>query len=583
MEIESREVAHTEVGLRPARNERLADTLVDVLVSAGLEIVFGIPGGAVSPIHDALMSRPEVRVVTSRHESGAMFAAAGYARATEKLGVVLVTSGPGVLSALNGLASAACDSIPMLVIAGDVPRGKFGRGALQDGSAYHLDIVRMTNSITKMAMEVRDPAAAVPMLKLAMETALSGRRGPVLLTLPIDVGMAPAPVPLIGFEKGTPSRAENATLEYAATLLAESERPLILAGSGTRWGEGPTELRHLAELLQVPVVTTPKGKGILPEDHPLSLGVFGFGGHPSAARYLAEGVDTLFVVGSSLGEVATDGFSPLISEAKDLVQLDVDPLSVGRAYPVRLGLIGDAALTMRELTRKVKRRMGPKLRDPKVFGVVHHENVAVVGDGPEGAIQPHRVIHELQTILPRDTIYTSDIGEHLLYAIHYVRAFAPDSFCVMTGLGSMGSGIGASLGQKLATPKRPVVAICGDGCFSMGFGDVATAARERIPILVVVLNDERYGMVEIGHESVYGRRPPYPAGPMDVVKLARGVGASAMRIDHTGDILHAARDIEAMLAEGPVVLDVRIDRTTRMPKNGRNEVLSKGAMKRAFN
>jgi acetolactate synthase I/II/III large subunit len=524
-------------------------------------------------VHDALMDRPGIRVVTTRHESGAMFAAAGYARMTGKLGVVLVTSGPGVLNAVTGLASAHCDGLPVLLLAGEVPRGVFGKGALQEGSAHHLDIVGLCRPISKLSMQIPEANAAPAMMRRAIATSLSGKRGPVVVTLPLDVTSAFIKAPRIAIEGGvtfdpTAAKTGEGVAEVAA-LLRSAQRPLLFAGSGTRWGDAPRKLRALAERLQIPVMTTPKAKGVFPESHPLALGIFGYGGHPSSTAYLEGGCDVLVAVGTRLSDPSTDNWSKLISPSKAFVQIDIDAMQIGRSYAVTHGLVGDASSLLGALVEST-----PDLaRPPKSFGVRRHEDPAVgSGEGDEERITPQRAIWELQRSLPADAIFTSDIGEHLLYALHYLRIDHADSFLSMIGLGSMGSGVGSALGVKLGKPDRVVAAICGDGCFSMGLGDVATAVKDQVPVLFVVLNDERYGMVEIGHESVYGRKPAYESGPMSVPEMAQSVGAQARVVRRAHEL--ANLDLERLLKKGPVVLDVRIDRSTRMPKNKRNESIA---------
>lgn len=555
--------------VRPTK--RAADVLIDILIASGVDTVFGLPGGTIAPLHDALLDRPEVRVITTRHESGAMFAAAGYARMTGKLGVVLVTSGPGILNSLTGAASAYCDGLPVLLLAGEVPRQVFGRNALQEGSANHLDIVGMCRHISKLALQVPRPDVAPAMLKRAIMTALSGRKGPVIMTLPLDVTSAQICVPELTSEVGISYALDSVEMSRAirdaAQALRTAQRPVIFAGSGARWGRAPELLRELAERLQIPVITTPKGKGVFPESHPLSLGIFGHGGHPSSTAYLSGGIDTLLVVASGLTDPATDGWSDLLKPTRDFIQIDADVMQLGRNYPVTQGLVGAAD----SLLEKLNHRLRLEKRPPAKFGVERYLDPETCEFGPEGRITPQRALWELQKTMPADTIYTSDIGEHLLFATHYLQIDDPQGFLIMTGLASMGSGIAGAIGARLAFPDRPAVAICGDGCYSMGLGDVAVAARDSIPLLVAVLNDERYGMVEIGHEAVYGRRAPYPAGPMDVLQLARGVGAAAKRIEHAGQILEL--DLIKLLGRGPVVLDISIDREVKMPKNQRNESL----------
>jgi acetolactate synthase-1/2/3 large subunit len=551
--------------IEPARSgadiTRAADVLVAMLAEAGVDVVFGLPGGPISPVHDALLDS-DLRVVTTRHESGAMFAAAGYAHTTGKLGVVAVTSGPGVLNAMTGLASAWCDGLPVLLLVGEVPRRAHGKGVLQDGSAYGLRVIEMAGPVAKLALEVPDPNQLPHLLRRAIATALSGRRGPVVLTLPLDVTTARIARPRLGGSISVAATVAPDVLDEVGAVIARAARPLILAGSGVRGAGAPERLRAAAELLACPVATTPKAKGVFPESHPLALGVLGMGGHPSARAYLEAGVDAVLAIGTSLGDLSTDGFDPLL-QAKTLIHVDIDARLVGRSYAPTLAVVasatdflasladrlpGDLAIARRQLPGGVVRHRLPPSRTP-------------------GLIAPHDAIAEIQDVLPGDAIITVDSGEHFVFATHYLRTEHPDAFVVMTGLGSMGQSIGAAIGARLAHPERAVAAICGDGCFAMNAFEIATAVAERVPIRVFVLNDQRLGMVENGHETVYGRRPAYPTTPMDVCTIATGLGATTIRIERSGQIRAAADRIAR--APGPLVIDVRIDHEVRMPRRDR--------------
>jgi CheY-like chemotaxis protein len=265
-----------------------ADLLVSMLEGAGVDVVFGLPGGAISPVHDALLDH-DIRVITTKHEAGAMFAAAGYAQTSGKLGVVAVTSGPGALNCMTGLASAFCDSLPILLLVGDVPRKAQGRGVLQDSSAHGLQIVEMSRHISKLAAEVASPSQLPHMLRRAIQTAMSGRKGPVVLTLPIDIMTSEVSAPRVGGSITMGGLVAGETLDEIAELLLGAERPLILAGSGVRGHDAPAKLRAVAERFSCPIATTPKAKGVFPENHPLSLGVLGLGGHRSARRMVHIG------------------------------------------------------------------------------------------------------------------------------------------------------------------------------------------------------------------------------------------------------------------------------------------------------
>jgi acetolactate synthase I/II/III large subunit len=555
----------------PVATIRGADLLVEMLASAGVEVVFGLPGGAISPVHDALLDS-KIRVVTTRHESGAMFAAAGYARATGTIAVVAVTSGPGVLNALTGLASAWCDGLPVLLLVGEVPRGAQGKGVLQDGSAHGLQIVEMARYITKLAAEIPRPSALPHVLSRAIVTALSGRRGPALLTLPMDVTTAQIGRPRSGGSVTIGNLIASELLDEVAELLRDAQRPLILAGNGVRGGGAPELLRSVAERLTCPVATTPKGKGTFPEGHPLALGVLGLGGHRSAQRYLATGVDVVVALGTSLGDLATDGFSPYLQAPRALVHVDIDARQIGRSYAPTHAIVA----TVAELLAGLEARL-----------VAHGDRpmpLRALPDGVERTVLPSSrrfdriasqdALAEIQEILPRDTIYSIDSGEHFLFAAHFLETNLPDAFVAMTGLGSMGQSIGAAIGAQLAFPDRMIAAICGDGCFAMNAFEVATAVAERLPIRVFVFNDERLGMVENGHRAVYGRTPEYPTNPLDVCTVARGLGATVLCVERPGQ-LRAAGAVLCM-TQGPVVVDVRIDPEIVLPKKDRVSAMAPG-------
>ena len=548
----------------PTATMRAADLLVHMLGDAGVDVVFGLPGGPISPVHDALLDST-IRVVTTRHESGAMFAAAGYAHGTGKLGVVAVTSGPGVLNAMTGLASAWCDGLPLLLLVGEVPRRAHGRGVLQDGSSYGLRITEIAAPLAKLVAEVPTASQLPHLLRRAITTAMSGKRGPVVLTLPMDITTAKIAAPKLAGSVSVGTTVPSEMIDEVAKLFAFAQRPLILAGSGVREHGAPAKLVTVAERLGCPVVTTPKGKGVFPENHRLALGVIGLGGHPSARNYLESGVDLVLALGTSLGDLATDGFDPLL-QARAFVQVDIDSRQVGRSYSPTHSIVAAAGDVLEALAARLPARTFPTQQAlfeiPR--GIVRH---ALPASTTPGRIAPQVALAEIQAVLPDDTIFTIDSGEHFVFAAHYLQTTRPDGFLFMAGLGSMGQSIGAALGASLAQPDRLVAAICGDGCFAMNAFEVATAVAEQVPIRVFVFNDERLGMVENGHEAVYGRRAPYPTTPMDVCAVAAGLGAATLRIDGPDQIVAAAQLIRT--APGPIVIDVRIDHAIRMPRRDR--------------
>ncbi len=546
---------------------RGADLVVDMLEAEGVDVVFGIPGGAISPIHDALLDS-SIRAITTRHESGAMFAAAAYARTTGKVAVVAVTSGPGVLNAMTGLASAWCDGVPVLLLVGEVPRAAHGKGVLQDGSAHGLQIVEMARHVTKLAVEVPSPSTLPHLLRRAIATARSGRRGPVAMTLPLDVTTAQIAPPQTGGNVAIDGFLAPETIDELAELMQSARRPLILAGNGMRGGGIPGRLLAVAEQFSVPVATTPKGKGVFPEDHRLSLGVLGLGGHPSARDYLAAGPDVVIAIGTSLGDLSTDAFSPQLQATRALVHVDIDARQIGKSYSPTHAIVASAG----ELLGGLLDRHGNRLAEGSRNTCKGISRVDLPSSQEPARVASHDVLREIQHILPADTIYTVDSGEHFVSAVHFLHITHPDAFLVMTGLGSMGQSIGGAIGVQLATPERRVAAICGDGCFAMSAFEIATAVAERAPIRVFVFNDQRLGMVEDGHLTVYGRSPAYPTAPLDICTIARGLGAAAVRVTTIAELRAAVMVINE--TDGPVVIDVHIDPKIIVPKRDRVAAMS---------
>jgi acetolactate synthase-1/2/3 large subunit len=410
-------------------------------------------------------------------------------------------------------------------------------------------------------------------LRRAIETATSGRKGPVMLTLPLDVAVAKVTPPRLSGNIITNETLDTAVVDEILDLLSRAERPLILVGSGTRHGGAPAHLVTAAERLGIPVATSPKGKGVFPERHPLALGVLGMGGHQSARQYLDSGVDVVLAIGTSLGDMATDGFAPQLQASRALIHVDIDARQIGKSYAPTHAVVASAAALLGGLAERAEVRRPRSMPRVTTGGVVRHKLPA---SKVQGRIAPHDAIAEIQEVLPADTIYTVDSGEHFLFAVQYLETNHPDAFVVMTGLGSMGQSIGAAIGAQFAHPKRSVAAICGDGCFAMNAFEIATAVSEGLPLRVFVFNDGHLGMVEKGHQNVYGRRPDYPTGPLDVCAIAAGLGATVLRVDGI-EQLRTARELFAT-TRGPVVVDVRIDSEITLPARDRVAAMARTDM-----
>jgi acetolactate synthase-1/2/3 large subunit len=455
------------------------------------------------------------------------------------------------------------------LLVGEVARSAQGKGVLQDGSAYGLQIVEMARHITKLAAEVPHPSALAPMIRRAIATAMSGRKGPVLLTLPFDVMTAQTTRPRTGGSITLGGIVEAEILDDISGILNDAVRPLILVGSGVRGNGAPEKLRKVAERLVCPVATTPKAKGVFPEDHELALGVLGLGGHRSPRAYLESGVDVVVAIGTSLSEMATDGFSSLLQAPGALVHVDIDARQIGKSYSPTHAVVASASDFLGGLYERI-RDCQPRPLRLIPSGIERH----VLSSSPKAnRIASHDALAELQSVLPADTIYTVDSGEHFVFATHYLQITRPESFIVMTGLGSMGQSIGAAIGAQLAHPDRTVAAICGDGCFAMNAFEIATAVQAGLPIRVFVFNDNRLGMVEKGHVAIFGRTPDYSTGPLDVCSIARGLGATTLRVDGIGQLRDAEEGLR--FVTGPVIVDVAIDHEVMLPKNARMAALAK--------
>lgn len=544
---------------------RCADHIVDALERAGVDTVYGVPGGAIGPIYDALVGRARVRVVHARHESSAVFMAIGHVRMRPgSLPCVLVTSGPGVTNAVTGLAAARGEGAPVLVIGGEVPRARFGRNALQEGSPAAIDVVHMVRSVTRFAGALTVPQHAAHQVAAAARVARS-ERGPVFLSLPLDVALAPgAPATLAPAPRRSPALDPDA-IAAAAVALRSASAPLLLCGSGAR---GAAErVRALAGRLRLPVITSPKAKGIVSETSPLCLGVFGYGGHPSALAWLEQHPpDVVLALGCGLSEPSTNSWSPLLQATRTMIQVDLDPSAFGRNYRIDVAIEAECGEAVDALASALEG--APPWRH-ELAGVAHFE---LPPPGEEGApLWPGAVVAALADLFPADTVYATDIGEHTLFSIHHVRATRPDQFIASLGLGSMGSGLGAAIGAKLAAPHRTVVSISGDYGFQMFGMELATCVQEGLDVVFVVMNDARMRMVEAGTARVYGRSVRMDGPEIDFAALARAHGARGFVV-RTLEKLALA--VLGRSTTGPTVLDVRIDRTAAFPANARVAELS---------
>lgn len=549
-----------------------AHAVLAALAQRGVRAAFGVPGGLISPVYDALVEVPAIRAVTARHEAMAAFAAMGHATATGMPALCLTTSGPGITNAITGIAAAFAEGIPMIVIAGEVARSQSSRGAVQDSTRNGLDIVAMLRTMTRWSAVIEHPSLAVSTVEQALRHATGSRPGPVFLSLPVDVSNAAAS-PTSRLAVSEPPRAaepDERACREAAELLSEADRPLFVLGAGAR--TAVAEIASIARRLAIPVVTTPHAKGLFPESDPLHLGVIGFGGHPSAYEALARGRDVVMIVGSRLGDNATNSWSLPVVGSKATIQIDRDPWLIGTHYPVTLGIIADARSAVRkigaELPVSAVRPVPPSHGIRRLYPELFHSDAT--------PLTAPRVMMALQAAFP-DAFFSVDIGEHCAYALHYLSIDEPDRFRAMVGLGSMGSGIGTAIGVRHAQPDRPVVGICGDGGFLMWAGAIHTCVEHGIDPVIAVMNDGGYNIVNHGFEKVFGRVPScLPSRAADLAGVARDLGAIGARIDTVHD-LHPGR-LRALAGRGrPVVLDIRFDPSLALSVESRSASIAKSA------
>jgi len=560
---------------------KAAEYLVDALADAGVPYIFGVIGGAIKPVFTATVGR-RTQIVMAKHEAGAAFMADGYARVSGHLGACAATSGPGATNLITGVASAYADSIPIVVLTGQPATRSFGKGAMQESSTEGVDIVDVFKRMSRYSTLVFQAERLPDIWQKALRTALGGRPGPVHLSIPADVMEQ-----RVSLRPGTGAGLQRAKthdrggIKQAALHLLRARRPAILAGHGAILSDAADEVRQIANLMNIPVATTPKGKGIFPEDHRLALGPFGYSGSPLSQWYLLEsGVDVLLTVGTSLSEWGTMGWDRRLQPSEALLQVDIDPYEIGKNYHTTVPLLGDAKSVLTELSFELRRQQGqyrPGL-NPNGHGALQwpsdHPRFHNAASMDSGAvpIKPQRLMRDLQDALPRDTLLFVDGGANRSWAIHYWQSLYPRTFFCATGMASMGYGVAAAVGGKFAAPDRVVVCITGDGGFLMNGMEVSTAVHYQKQVIWVVLNDAGYGMVYHGLRTLnlpdVGSR--YPR--VDCAKVANGLGAQGLHIREPGQINR--RLIADIIESGrPTVLDVEIDPEEMAPFENRMETL----------
>lgn len=534
--------------------------LLKALEYEGVEVIFGYPGGAILPVYDSVL-KAGLRHVLVRHEQGAGHMASGYAHATGKPGVVMVTSGPAATNIVTPLADAYLDSVPIVAITGQVPYGLIGTDAFQE-----TDTTGITMSVTKHNYLVSDPNDIPQIVHEAFHIATHGRPGPVLIDLPKNIADAmnpdslmtwrdPVPVDLPGFKPVLDGKPEDITA--AVELMLQASRPVIYAGGGILKARGADELRALAEKLNIPVVTTLMARGALPDSHELNLGMPGMHGNYTAIMAMQES-DLLIALGSRFDDRVTgrlDGFAP---DAK-VIHVDIDPAELGKIRTPDVAIRGDAKRVMAAMLEEIGSSTSADHTTWRstLSGWQENYPLAYEAAEPGAKLKPQMVLERLHALSPEDTIVASGVGQHQMWASQYWKFEHPYTWLNSGGLGTMGYSIPAAIGAKVGMPDRTVWSVDGDGCFQMTCQELITASVEKIPIKVALLNNSFLGMVRQWQEMFYDNRYSEVdlGGPVpDYIKMSEAMGCVAIRVEDPDEV-DAAIERANSINDRPVVVE----------------------------
>ncbi len=544
-----------------------ADIVIETLKEEGVEVIFGLPGGAIMEVYDALYRDGTIKHILARHEQGAGHMAEGYAKATGRVGVAMTTSGPGATNIVTPIADAYMDSVPMVVITGQVPTKMIGNDAFQE-----VDIVGITRPITKHNFLVKDVEELPLIIREAFYIARTGRPGPVLVDIPKDVTQQLSDVKIPSLEdikRALPGYKPHVEgnlqqIRKAAKLIMEAKKPVLYVGGGAISSGAQEELYELAELMKIPVTTTTQGKGVFPEDHPLSLRMLGMHG-TYYANMAVYNSDLLVAVGARFDDRVTGKIDEFAPDAK-IIHIDIDPASISKNIIVDVPIVGDVKKVLRKLLDEIKRKgakvMFPEERKEWIEQIERWKKLhPLTYKNSQKIIKPQYVVEQIYKATKGEAIVVTGVGQHQMWAAMFYKYSFPRQFLNSGGLGTMGFGLPAGIGAKIGRPDREVFVIDGDGSFIMTMQEVVTAVQYKIPIKVAIINNAYLGMVRQWQELFYDRR--YSEVDLEVqpdfVELAKAMGAVGLRAEKPKEVREIIE--EAMrIDDRPVIMDFHVDR-----------------------
>lgn len=526
-----------------------AEIVIECLKEQGVDTVFGYPGGAILNVYDELYKHSdEITHILTSHEQGAAHAADGYARATGKVGVCFATSGPGATNLVTGIATACMDSIPIVAITCNVGVSLLGRDSFQE-----IDIAGITMPITKHNFIVKDVKDLADTIRKAFVIARKGRPGPVLIDIPKDVTANKAEYQKAQIQEWKPSdQVCEEEIEAALHMIKKAKRPYIFVGGGAVLSGASSELYEFVKKVDAPVTDSLMGKGAFPGTDPLYTGMLGMHG-TKTSNYGVSECDLLVVVGARFSDRVTGNAKKFAKNAK-ILQIDIDAAEMNKNVLITEGVVGDIKVVLRVLNERLEQQDHHEW----IEKIMEYKNRYPLTYHPEILTGPY-IVEEIYRQTKGDALIVTEVGQHQMWAAQYYQYTKPRTFLTSGGLGTMGYGLGASLGAKVGCPQKTVINIAGDGCFRMNMNEIATAVRHQIPIIQVVVNNHVLGMVRQWQNLFYEKR--YSAtvlnDAVDFVKLAEAMGAVGIRVTTKEEF--AERFAEALSLGKPVVLDCQID------------------------